>query len=685
MTNQIFDEKVFDLLKKIEIPKNPVSFYFNISKIEKNLSKWLRDYFYKAINEFIYNSDDINNGNNFLLKVYYYTGFIAKLAFWINDILKDLKYYDIHFYLDCINEFDKNIKLKIVIFNLYKSNPEKIKEFFWKIQDKYEVMDLLQDKLISNEYQKDNNIIFEKFEENFYKLNNEKDKDLINFIYENINVNILKYPISYEKTRQDYKTFVEKWWEKFEYYKAINKCINKIVSKYNKYQINYKNNPIYRIIENFDNIKKNYYIKSLVEKELKNFEKWKIIHIEKNNNNFFESIYKFEIFLITYIINNKHYDLKKLFYWEATKNRLSEDNWAKIGGGNIFYLSNIDKNIWNIEMLMFFKQFKDMLIDLNNSISWVFIKPYFYYLIIFKSIKLQLKDWKKLFFLLMFFSAESYQEYVILQNIIKSIENIWLWKIDLYNIKFLFYIKRFFIIGKEFFSSIILLTLLIIWLYFGWLINIIMLWIILLLIFINLLKYIFFPWKFEIIRIFVMLSMTIIWYVWFITIFPKIIQTQYLSYIWSAINSFVNLDFSWAKENYDNMIKFVYSENYKKNEQNMLASFYGWTLKIKNNEKIQQITTQNTRNVISSIIKNPYKYISIKKWTYLRYYINKEIDKLNIDFQKKQELSKKVLEQYIQWYCFTHQDIYCKNKLETLPVGFKLNITKIQEFINNNL
>jgi len=75
-------------------------------------------------------------------------------------------------------------------------------------------------------------------------------------------------------------------------------------------------------------------------------------------------------------------------------------------------------------MLMFFKQFKDILINLHNSLSWPFIKPYFYYLLIFKSIKLQLKDWQKLFFLLMFFSAESYQEYIILQNIMKSIEKI---------------------------------------------------------------------------------------------------------------------------------------------------------------------------------------------------------------------------------------------------------------------
>jgi len=37
--NTIFDEKMFAMLKKIEIPKNPFSFYLNLSKIEKNLSE----------------------------------------------------------------------------------------------------------------------------------------------------------------------------------------------------------------------------------------------------------------------------------------------------------------------------------------------------------------------------------------------------------------------------------------------------------------------------------------------------------------------------------------------------------------------------------------------------------------------------------------------------------------------
>jgi len=689
--NQIFDEKVFSMLKKIEIPKNPFSFYFNLSKIEKNLSEGLRDYFYKAINEFLYNSKNIEqtNKNHFLLKVYYYTGFIEKIAFEINNLFKDLKYYDISLYLDCINEFNQNTKLKAVVFNTYyKDKPHKIKELFKKTQDDFKVREILQDNKIKNWYNQDNTLIFKEFEKNLYSLDSKKNKDLIDFIYEHMSINILKYPLSYRRTKQDYKTFTEKWWKEYEYYKAINICLDKIVSKYNKNQTFHKNNLVYKIISNVKTIRKNYYIRNLLEKEIENFNKWKYIYNERYNNKYFKYEYEFENFLITYIINNKHKHLKKYFYWEATKNRLSENDWANIWWANLFYLQKIDQNIGNFEMLVFFKQFKDTLINLHNSLSRPFIKPYFYYLLIFKSIKLQLKDWQKLFFLLMFFSAESYQEYIILQNIMKSIEKIWLWKISIYNSKFLFYIKRFFMIIKEFSSSIILSSLAIIWLYEFWLINIIMLWIIFLIMFIFWFKYIFFPWRFETLRTFTIFSIGILWYVWFTTIFPKITQPQYISYVWWAVNSLVNLDFSWTKQGYDNMIKFVYGENYKKYEKDMLAWVYNriWNItdNVKNNKNIKQIT-KNTQTLLISIIKKDDKYIRMGKWTYLKYYINKEIDKFHISFKKKQEISKKVVDKYIKWYCFLNQDRYCKNKLEKLPVGFKLDITKIQKIINDSL
>lgn len=690
--NKIIDEKVLSLLKKIEIPKNPFAFYLNLEKIEKDLSIWVRDYFYKAINEFLYHWENTktDNKHHFLLKVYYYTWFTEKLALEINNLLNSLKYLYISFYLECANEFDPNIKLKVIIFNKYKDNIKKVENLFNKIQDSFEVMDILQDNNISKSYNKDDTIIFREFEKNFYALDDKKDKNIIKLLYNNIDIDVVKYPLSYEKTHQDYKTYKEKWGEKYKYYKAINVCFDKIVNKYNKNQVFHKNNLIYRIISNIEHIRKNRYIKQMVEGWKESFSKWKNIYKEKQDNKFFKYEYEFNKFLITYLINTKNTKLKKLFYWETTKERLSEDNWANIWWANVFYLQKIDKNIWNFEMLIFFKQFKDMIINLNNSLSWPFIKPYFYYIIIFKSLKLPLKDWQKLLFLLMFFSAESYQEYVILQDIMKSIENIWLWKINVHKSKILFYIKRFFMFFKEFSSSIILSILLVIWFYELWLINILMLWIIFLIMIINWLRYIFFPGKFEILRTFVMISIAILWYVWFTTIFPKITQPKYISYLWWTINALVNLDFSWTKEKYNDMIQFVYGKNYKKYEHDMIAWLFNrvwhFTNTVKNNKNIEQIT-KVTKNIIETAItqKVPDVYIKMKKWTYLKYYINKEINKFNINFKKKQELSKKVVKEYIQWYCFLHKDIYCTNKLEKLPVGFKLNLTKIREFIKHNL
>lgn len=690
----MFDEKVFSILNKIDVPKNPFSFYLNISKIEKNLSEVLKDYFYKAINEFLYHSknieDNIDNKKNyhFLLKVYYYTGFIDKFSFGINNLLKDLKYYDINFYLDCIYNFDENIKLKAVIFNTYKNNPTKLKNLFIKSENEIKVEEFFKDNKIEKSYKKDSSSIFEEFEKNFYSLDSKKDKDLIDFIYENININILKYSFFYENTRMSYKEFVEKWEDKFKYYKAINTCIDKIVSKYNKNQPYFKNNLINKIISNVDNMRKNYYMRSLIEEGIEDFSKWKKIYNEKHNNKYFKYEYEFQNFLITYIINKKNHNLKKFFYWEAIKERLSEDDWADIWWTDLFYLQKIDENIWNFEMLIFFKQFKNTLINLYNSLFWLFIKPYFYYLLVFKSIKLQLKDWQKLFFLLMFFSAESYQEYVILQNIMKSIERIWLWKNSIHNSKIIFYFKRVFILLKEFFSSILLTSLIIIGLWAIWLINIIMLWAIFLIMFVSWLKYLFFPGRFEILRTFAMLSIGILWYIWFITVFPKITQPQYISYVGQWINSLVNLNFSWTKQNYNDMISFIYGEDYKNYEKEIIAWIYDRIWKasenIKNDENVKQFT-ENTKKIITDIIKKEDEYITMSKWTYLRYYINKQIDKFDVSLEKKEQLSKIVVNKYIKWYCFTNQDKYCANRLEKLPVGFKLNITKIQEFIHESL
>ncbi len=690
---KIFDEKVFSILKKIDIPKNPFSFYFNLSRIENNLSEWLRDYFYRAINEFLHYGKNIEeninkSGSNFLLKIYYYTWFIDKISFSINNLLKDLKYYNLSLYLDCIYEFDKNIKLKAAIFNAYKNDYKTIKKLFNKSENDITAKEVFQDENVKSFYNKDIKNIFSEFEKKFYELDFNKNKNIINFIYKSININILKYPISYDNTRTNYKLFIKKWGKDYKYYKAINICIDKIVSKYNKNQPSCNNSLINKVISNVDSIRKNYYIKSLIEDWEKDFNKWKKLFNEKNNNNYFKYNYEFENFLTTYIINNKNINLKKLFYWEATKDRLSEDEWADIWWANLFYLQKIDENIWNFEMLMFFKQFKDTLISLNNSLFWPFIKPYFFYLLVFKSIKLQLKDWQKLFFLLMFFSAESYQEYVILQNIMKSIEKIWLWQTTIYNSKLIFYIKRVFLLLKEFFSSIILTSLIILWLWLVWLINIIMLFAIFWIIGVWWLKYFFFPWRFEILRTFAILSISILWYIWFTTVFPKITQPQYISYVWKWINSIVSLNFSWTKQNYNNMISFIYWENYKKYEKEIIAWIYNriWkvTDDVKSNENVKQFT-KNTKKIITDIIQKQDEYISMKEWTYLKYYINKQIDTFNLEPEQKKHISTKVVNKYIKWYCFKNQDEYCNNNLEKLPVGFKLNMTKIKEIINESL
>ncbi len=99
---------------------------------------------------------------------------------------------------------------------------------------------------------------------------------------------------------------------------------------------------------------------------------------------YFNSKSELRKYIVTYLINFKIPQLKKFFYWEVIKNRLSENEWAMIGGTNLFYLQKIDNNITEFNMLLFFKQFKDTLIDLYNSIFWPFIKPYFYYILIFK-------------------------------------------------------------------------------------------------------------------------------------------------------------------------------------------------------------------------------------------------------------------------------------------------------------
>ena len=683
MEKQImFDEQMFSMFKKIKIPTNPISFYLNIWRIEKDLSEWVRDYFYKAINEFITpipdeenieNFKNYKNYSTFLLKLYYYTGFFKDVAISLNNFFDDIKYYDIWTYLQCAVYFDSNIKLKVIAIIQWKlSLLDDIQKINSKtLRDKF----LSKHKSIANQLNYPTNTLMEEFEDYFYEI---KDKKIIKSIYKHLNIDITKYKICYEDTNMSFSEYEKSKY--YWYYNAISICFSHIVEKYNRNQKNVEG-FIEKIQTSYHNIKKTQFVNSIIHLKDK-FEAWKKLH--KEMEKFFSSKNDMQKYFITYLINKKHTKLKKMFYWEAIKYRLSENEFAEIGGANLFYLQKIDKKIADFNLLLFFKQFKDSLIWVYNSIFWPFIKPYFYYILIFKSIKLPLKDWQKFFFLLMFFSAESYEEYIILQNISKSIERIWLWNYDQNENKLVFFVKRWWNLLKEFYSSIILLVSLIFVLYFLWLINIIMLWIIWLLIAMSLLKYLIFPGRFEILRSFGLIMFSILGYVWFTTIFPQITKPQYIWYVWKELHSLVNLDFSGAKANYENMISFVYWKNYKKNEEQFLSSIWKNTKKqyqkIKKSESIKQIV-KAWKKIKMALWDT---YIQVKPWKYLKYYIQKEIDKLNISKEKKDILAKKVTKKYILWYCKKHQDYYCRTKLENIPVWFKINISKIRQFIKEN-
>lgn len=683
--NEIFDEKIFSLLKKIEVPKNPFSFYLNISKIEKNLSEWLRDYFYKAINEFLHHSNSTkydengkNNSDNFLMKIYYYTGFIDKLAIAIDNFLKEIKYYDLNFYLDCAQDFDPTLKLKIAYFLQYWENLENLEKYFLKIQENTLENDVKIQNLLNNSDVE----LFEDFEEKFLKLDETKHAKTIDFIYQNTKVNLLKYKISYKTTNQDYNNFIQEKTQNARYYKWISICMDKIVSKYDKEQAECK-----WFFGNFlkekNTIDKNCFISNLINWQKNSFAKLQKIAQEKTTNNFFEYEHEFKRFLISYLINEKHADLKRLFYWEATKDRLSEDEWADIGWANLFYLQKIDKNIWNFQLLIFFKQFKDTLTQLYNSIFWPLIKPYFFYILIFKSVKLPLKDRYKMFFLLMFFSSESYQEYFILQKIMKSIEKIWLWKSYVWIEKIIFYFKRFTSLIGEFLSSGILFSILIFTFWWFWLMNFFMLAIVALILFISCIKYLIFPWRMEVLRVFVFLSIWLLWYVWFTRILPKITQGEYISYLWKTVDNLVSLDFSKTAENRKNMINFVYGENYENLENKFIAKIKEKGVSLAKNENFQKII-ESTQKYTTDILKKE-KIIKLEKWKYLKYYINQEIDKLNLTLKQKKALGDVVAKEYINRYCFLHNNEICRQKLEKLPVGFNINLNKIQKILKENI
>jgi hypothetical protein len=140
------------------------------------------------------------------------------------------------------------------------------------------------------------------------------------------------------------------------------------------------------------------------------------------------------------------------------------------------------------------------------------------------------------------------------------------------------------------------------------------------------------------------------------------------------------LDFSGAQQSYQQMIKLVYGENYKNYEKQLLTDILNKGKNIQN-EQIQPLI-KNTKEILE---KYTDEYISLEKGKYLKYYIDKELEKYPLSAKGKQTLSRKAVKDYIHWYCSNHHDFYCKTKLEKLPVGFKINLTKIREFIEENL
>ncbi len=643
--NQVIDEKLVNFIKQINIPKNPLSFYLNSKKIEKELSETIKDYFYKAINEFI--TPDLTKDNknkywysDFLFKLYYYSGFTKNMSLQLNKFLNTLKFYDIEFYLDCAIWLDSNIKHKLKTYLNTNKN-------------------LTYKKLISE---------FTKF------LKEKKEKDIEKILVD-LEINITEYPLSYNELKISFDDFFST--PEYKKFKYVLICFAKVVRNYNR---EYDKNL--SLIEKVENKVKKWHNYSKIIKVIK---KGKILWWKKFSNpefisQNFNSISEARKYLITYLINKKTPELKNYFYFYAIKNRLSENEWANIGWINLFSLQK-NNNADEYNMILFFKNFKDTLIELSNSIFWPIIKPYFYYILIFKAIKLPLKDWQKLFFLLMFFSAESYEEYTILRSIYIDIENIGLWDFSERKNIFLYYLIRFIKITKIFFSSFIIIALTLGLLWGIGVINIVILGVIAILLIISFLRYVFFPYRFEILKNISLIVLTILWYIWFTSIFPKLTDPQYLNYIWNQIKNITQLNFDKIKTNYENMMSFIYWKNYNQKEKTLITNILQNSSKLPENPNIKKILN-NTKQIVQ---KYTQEYYTIKKWEYLKLIVDRQIKKIYpiMPTKYRNKLSKAVIKEYIKYYCSNHKDYYCKTKLERIPVWFKINLTKINKLIQD--
>ena len=352
--------------------------------------------------------------SNFLFKLYYYSGFTKTLSNSLNNFLNLLKYYDIEMYLKCAIWLDSNIKFKLqaIMKNL------DIFDEISKIKSKKDVDILVKEHGL--EKNPNVNVLISKFEKFLYSKNLKE----IKVILQKLELNIPKYPLSYQETKINFEEFstssdYKSWYFHFS---AVMICFANIVKFYDRKNY-YSLDFLSKLERKYKDFIKYNVIKEFILKKNK-FEAGKELFTSEKVSKYFVSKDELRKYLITYLINIKSSDFKRFFYWEAIKVKLSEDDWAMLGGTNLFYLQKLDNNINEFNMLLFFKNFKDTLISLYDSIFWPFIKPYFYYILVFKAIKLPLKDWQKFFFLLMFFSAESYEEYIILQTIYKNIEKV---------------------------------------------------------------------------------------------------------------------------------------------------------------------------------------------------------------------------------------------------------------------
>jgi hypothetical protein len=105
-------------------------------------------------------------------------------------------------------------------------------------------------------------------------------------------------------------------------------CFANIVKHYNRKNL-YSLDLWERIEKKFHNFKKHRSIKDIIATKNK-YEAGKELFTSEKIKKVFNSKNELRRYIITYLINIKHPEIKEFFYWEAVNKRLSEDNWAMI-------------------------------------------------------------------------------------------------------------------------------------------------------------------------------------------------------------------------------------------------------------------------------------------------------------------------------------------------------------------